>query len=370
MTEKTKNKKIKVCYVICYKDPNYIRTQTLTAALNKIENIELVEVRNRRRGSLRYIEVPLKLLGVRIKYRPDVFIVGFRAHEIFWAFYPAMAGKRIIFDEFIDHHDWIANEHRKVIFKVFRPLLWLLDIYMRLVMSLSYRVLTDTKAHAVLACQNYGVRPEKLVAVPVGADEVTFKVMPVKHAKQFTIMFYGTMLPLHGMEYILNALKILKQKRQLSDAKLVLIGGRGNPKMQGMIKSFIRKNALERNVELIDWVDYRKLPKYMAAADLCLGGPFGTSGQAGRVITGKTYQFLAMGKPTIIGRSEATEVFKDRRNCLLSERGSAGSLAASIKWAMDHSAELAKIGEAGRQLYKKEFSIESISRLLESCIDD
>lgn len=110
---KQKKNSAKVCYVLCYRDPNYVRSQVLTEALRKIPGVELILIKNRHRGLLRYLEVPLRLIYTRLRYRPDTFIVGFRGHEVFWLLYPAMAGRKIIFDEFINLHDWLVDEHHK-----------------------------------------------------------------------------------------------------------------------------------------------------------------------------------------------------------------------------------------------------------------
>ncbi len=352
---------IKVCYVVCYKDPEYIRTLTLVAALRKIPGIELTVIKNKHLGILRYAEVPMRLLWARLTDRPEVFVVGFRAHEIFWVLYPATIGKPVIFDEFIDHHDWLVSEHQKSWSKL---IIKALDSYMSLVMRLSKFVLTDTDAHSKLAVSNYKVPARKVVAIPVGADEQIFKPRPLTKHDGLEVFFYGNLLPLHGINFVLEAIRLLKQQGKLGNFHFTLAGGRGNPMMSKSVRQFIEANGLESVITHHDWIDYSELPDYIARADLCLGGPFGGTGQAQRVVTGKTYQFLAMAKATLIGEGKANPGFRDRQNCLLVKQASATEIAQALAWAKEHQSELGKIGQAGQQLYSKQFSIQVISRKL------
>ncbi len=362
--------KKRVCYVVCYKDPYYTRTNSLVNALASIRGVDLLVIRNRHKGPLRYLEVPARLLAARVRFKPDVFVVGFRAHEIFWALYPSMAGKKIIFDEFIDHHDWLLNEHQKKVFVILKPLISLLDSYMKIVMRLSHKVLTDTDAHARLAVRNYGVPTRKVVAIPVGADESVFdsKASTRPRGRRFEVLFYGSMLPLHGIEVILGAVRRLKDAHQLQDIHFTLVGG--NARLEREVRRFGESEGIGSNVKYLKWVDYQKLPALIQSSSVGLGGPFGVTGQASRVITGKTFQFLALGKPVIIGRTTASSAFQDKHNCLIVKRGSAPALAEAIIWAKDHQSELPAIGRRGRELYRQQFSQRVQSQKLALLIDE
>jgi glycosyltransferase involved in cell wall biosynthesis len=361
--------KTRVCYVVCYKDPDYIRTITLTSALAKIDNIELKIIKNKKRGVLRYLEVPFKLFFARLSFKPDVFIVGFRAQEIFWAFYPSMAGKKIIFDEFINLHDWLIHEHHKLKEGSFTSRI--IDSYMRWVLKRSDQVLEDTEAHAKLSQKIYKVPAEKLVAIPVGADETIFYPRPKTHKTgKFEVFFYGNMLPLHGLDVILESIKLIKEKSQFKNMHFTIIGGKGSPEMIQKVTNFIKNNSLSDFIEYKQWVNYKDLPDYIANADLCLGGPFGNTSQAKRVITGKTYQFLAMAKPTVIGENYELAGFVDKKNCLLVKQGSADDLSTSILWAVRNSERVDRIGRAGRRLYEEHFTMKPISQILERYIID
>lgn len=357
--------KIQVCYLLSYKQPNYTRTASLISALEAIPDVELTVIRNTSKGAARYWQTLSGLISYRRHHKPDVFIVGFRAQEIFWAFYPFMRGSRIIFDEFVNHHDWIVEEHKK--FGSFSGFLSaLLNMYMRWVVRRCEYVLADTEAHAGLSRQLYHLPAEKVRAVPVGADESLFKPFPAEPSasKDLEVIFYGNMLPLHGLEVIMEAAKSLKSE----PIHFTIIGGRGKPKMIRLINDFISENRLEETITYHTWVDTEKLPALVADSDIGLGGPFGGTSQAGRVVTGKTYQFLAMAKPAIIGRNDVGFHFKDKVNSIIVPQNDPVALAGALKWCLRHKTELPEIGKRGRDLYEKELSVESVRRILKELL--
>ena len=359
--KKVSKSKIQVCYLLSYKQPNYTRTASLISALEDMPATELTVIRNTSKGVARYWQTISGLIRYRRHHKPDVFIVGFRAQEIFWAFYPFMRGSRIIFDEFVNHHDWIVEEHKK--FGPFSGFLSaLLNMYMRWVVRRCEYVLADTEAHASLSRHLYHLSADKVRAVPVGADESLFKPLPAKPSgsKDLEVIFYGNMLPLHGLEVIMAAIKQLKTE----PIHFTLIGGRGKPKMIRKVQDFIKTNELQGRVTYHTWIDTEKLPALIARSDVCLGGPFGGTSQSGRVVTGKTYQFLAMAKPTIIGQNDAGFHFQDKLNSIVVPQKDPSALAAALKWCLDHKSKLPEIGRQGRDIYERELSVESIKKIL------
>jgi glycosyltransferase involved in cell wall biosynthesis len=229
---------------------------------------------------------------------------------------------------------------------------------------------------------------KKYQVIPVGADELMFKPdkvsVTLRHTRstwvaeaetrtprdtgdvsnqsnqKFTVLYYGSMLPLHGVKFVLKASLILKKCKNI---EFYIVGGKS--KLAATAKEYQDQGA---NIVYKKWVDYDKIPDLIKQSNLCLGGPFGDTTQSQFVITGKTYQFLASGRPVIIGKNQESEVFSNKKNILIVDQASPDQLADAILWAYDPPDELEKIAEQGRGLYEIEFSSERIARYLRNVV--
>lgn len=352
-----KEKKIKVCYILSYRSPNYIRTLTILHGLSKIKHLSVSKAINSfHKGIFRYAETLIKLLFVRIKEQPDAYILGFRGHEMFWPVRLLTLGKTLIFDHMMSPYDSIVNERRMC-----RKGGWLdrlIFIYEKSLLHHANLILTDTTLHRDYFIKLFDLPLKKINPIPVSTDEFLFLQRAnassmTDSRDSFEVFYYGSFLPLHGVEVILEAARILSDL----PIRFTLIGG-----SRQLIKRFIemKKRFNLKNVIHMPSVDYEQLPVWINKADLCLGGPFGNTGQARRVITGKTFQFLAMRKPTVVGIIDAEYGFRDKDNALVVPQGDGDALAGAIRWAFRNQAQLSDIGQRGQALYMKEFSIDKV----------
>jgi glycosyltransferase involved in cell wall biosynthesis len=231
-------------------------------------------------------------------------------------------------------------------------------LYEKSTIDSSEFILTDTNIHKRYFQELFHVEPHKILEIPVGADEDLFHTYEITGSEkpvEFEILFYGTFLPLHGIDVILGAASMLRDH----PLHFTLIGGKKSNRYYQMVRQ-----AALNNVTHVEWIKFEDLPRLVARADLGLGGPFGNTGQAHRVITGKTFQFLAMAKPVIVGQIEDDYGFEDKVNCLLIPQGNAEALAKAILWAYQHRSELSQIGQRGYDLYQSRYSVKHISDTL------
>ena len=115
------------------------------------------------------------------------------------------------------------------------------------------------------------------------------------------------LLPLHGTEYIVQAAGRLHNEREIE----FVVAGKGSEHQK--VRNLARRMRVS-NIRFIDWLPYESLPLEIANSDICLGGHFSDIEKAKRVIAGKTYQFIAMKKPVIVGNGAGNrELFTHQR---------------------------------------------------------
>ena len=214
---------MRICYILSYRYPGYVRTKTLLSALKQIQDIKVFEAVNTVNGIFRYVQTLILLSWIRITKNPDYYILGFRGYEIFWIVRIIVAGKTLIFDHMMSPYDSLVNEKKKV--KRGSIIDKLIYFYEKLILQCSDIILTDTVLHKNYFVNLFEIAPEKVIAVPVGADEVVFRQVKIFERKNnenvFNILFYGSFLPLHGMDIILKAAYLLRKL----PIKFTIIGG-------------------------------------------------------------------------------------------------------------------------------------------------
>lgn len=164
-----------------------------------------------------------------------------------------------------------------------------------LLFSMADIVVADTPAHADFFTDVLKVEPQKIFVQYVSAEEDHFKPMPFPDDKKpLEVLFYGSFLPLQGIDVIIQAAKLT----ETSGIRWTLLGeGDLRPEME-------RQAAGSANISFEPWIDYAALPKRLSRAHILLG-IFGVTPKAGLVIPNKIFQSMAAGRPVITRHSEA-----------------------------------------------------------------
>jgi glycosyltransferase involved in cell wall biosynthesis len=160
------------------------------------------------------------------------------------------------------------------------------------------------------------------------------------------------------MDVIIHAAALLKDHPKIR----FRIGGDGMCRPQ--IVQMIRDLSLD-NIELLGWIPFAELPAQIARATLCLGGHFSAIPKASRVISTKTFQFLAMKKPTIVGINVATaELFDYETHVIGVPMNDPRALADAILALADDSPRRSRVASAGFELFREKLSTPAIARSL------
>jgi glycosyltransferase involved in cell wall biosynthesis len=266
----------------------------------------------------------------------DAFLVGYPGHFDLPAARRAARGRPVVFNPLVSLADTLVADRRR-----FRPgsvAARALEAIDRRALRSADVVVADTEAHARYLAELAG-----LGEVPVcfvGAEDRLFRP-GWRVPERFTALFFGKLIPLQGVETILEA------ARRAADIPFRIVG---SGQLGGLLE------GAPPNVQHVAWVDYERLPAELRAAG-CALGIFGTSGKAQRVIPNKAFQALATGTPLITADTPAArELLVDRESALLVPPGDPESLAAAIRRLAGDSNLAERIATGGRTTYERRAS--------------
>lgn len=353
---------MRIAVITCKKDPDYIRARTLRVGFGKYKNTEIIEVKNKPGGHFKLLSIYFKLIKVRIAKDPDVYVITFRGYGVLPLVLILANNRPVIFDEFVNPLEWLAYEHHKI-----RPDgFWyrLIRAWYRFWIKKCHFILADTEKHAEYSARLNRISLDRYKVVPVGTDEKLFYPNSVKKKnKKFTVFYYGEgMLPLHGLSYVIEAALRLRSN---SDINFLIVGGGKNTRT--IIEQAVSKGAL---IEYKSWIPFDKLSRTIRSSDLCLGGPFGNTVQAKRVITGKTFQFLACSKPVILGKTLLTGPFVSGQDSIIVNQGNSRMLAEAIEWCSKNKRRVNVIAKNGYKTYQRDFSNNVIIKYCRELLDE
>src|SRR3989338_3082361 len=186
-------------------DPNYARNWVLINGLRK-NGVEVVELR---RKPQRFSLFRLFFDYLKFKKNFDIMIVGFPGQEaMFLARW--LTVKPIIFDAFTSHYGGYILDRQKFSKNSFHAKHYrFLDEWS---CKLADLVLLDTNTHIDFFVNEFNLPKEKFRRIWAGANNDIFKpfdsiqgkpVSDYHNSNGFKIFFFGTYIPLQGVEYIL-----------------------------------------------------------------------------------------------------------------------------------------------------------------------
>lgn len=342
----------------CGREPAYIRNTVLLKALAlRYKVIPVTE--SVRFLPLRYLKLFLRLAV--FKQPVNGVLVGFYGQPLM-LLVNLLSHSPILFDAYISTYDTLCFDRKR--FKtnsiVGRVALWL-D---RKSCALADEILLDTQAHVDYFQHTLGVPKEKLHSLFVGCNEDIFYRRPEKFSPvEGQVLTVSSFMPIHGTNFILEAANLLRNDHLI---KFHLIGeGMELKRMRQLAEHFSLSN-----VSFSPSMPPEQLADEISKASICLGGHFGTSEKASRVIASKTYIFTAMGKATIVGDNPANqELLTHGQDAYACKMADPAALADAIRTLMENAALRKSLGENARQTFLERASLPVLSQQLQQIVE-
>ncbi|KKM69999.1 hypothetical protein LCGC14_1445110, partial [marine sediment metagenome] len=259
---------------------------------------------------------------------------------------------------YYDRNLYERNKLPKFLYKIFYYLQDLFECF------ISDLILLDTYTHIKFFHEKFHIPLNKFRRVLVGAQDDIFHPLKeeIRKDEKFIVGFWGTFIPVHGIEYIIKSAKILEKDKQI---QFVLIGkGQTYEESKDLVRkleisnmTFIPKTFMYLN-------QLKVLRKLISDFDIGLG-IFGGSDKVLQVIPTKIYEGIAMKLPMITCDSPAIkELFENYENIALCKRTNSESLAKVILELKKDVKLREKIKEGAYNIFKEFCSIEAIGKNL------
>ncbi|MBU0650833.1 glycosyltransferase family 4 protein [bacterium] len=307
-----------------------------------------------------YLKLFFRLLLILCCKKIDVIIVGHPYHaEVIPAFVLSrIFRKLLVFDTFVPNYEAGVIDRKLINADSYNGrLLKRLD-------SLSYKLadvlLTDTNAHKKYFFEYFNINPKKLFVVYVGEDNRIFLRREKQDSDYFSVVFCGSYVPLHGIEFIVKAGKLLEK---FENIKITIIGS--GQTYDDIIK--LSRELETKNICFVDSVDNNKLVDYYADADVGLG-IFGTTRKADMVVPVKIFSLMAMAKPIVTMESEAIkEVLVDGYSALFTPPGNPEAIAEKIEELYHDKNKRNYLGNNAFNVYNENYTLKHIGQCVEGC---
>ncbi|MEK6275248.1 MAG: glycosyltransferase [Actinomycetota bacterium] len=298
----------------------------------------------------------LALAELRLRFSPrdefDAVVVGYPGHfDVPRA--RRVAGKKpLVFNPLVSLHETLVSDRRRFRQGLFAA--WILLAVDRRALRLPDMVVADTEANADFLAELGEIPRSQVRVCLVGAEDRLFHA-GWRPDEPFRVLFVGKLIPLHGLETILEAARLAPE------LEIRLIGS-------GQLDKVLEERP--ENVEWVHWIDYEELPsEYWGAG--CALGIFGTSEKARRVIPNKAFQALACGTPLITADTPgARELLTDGENALLVPPGDPAALAAAMRQVAGDQELARRLSAGGRKVYEEKASEEVLGARWRSLIEE
>lgn len=298
----------------------------------------------------------LAVAELRLRVSPrdtfDAVVVGYPGHfDVPRA--RRVAGKKpLVFNPLVSLHETLVSDRKRFRQGLFAA--WILLIVDRRALRLPNMVVADTEANADFLAELGEIPRSRVRVCLVGAEDRLFHA-GWRADEPFRFLFVGKLMPLHGLDTILEAARLAPELR------IRVIGN-------GQLNKTMERRP--ENVEWVPWIDYEDLPgEYWGAG--CALGIFGTSEKARRVIPNKAFQALACGTPLITADTPgARELLTSGENALLVPPGDPATLTEAMRRVADDPELARRLSTGGRRIYEEQASEEVLGARWRSLIEE
>lgn len=348
------------------------RAQNIVKSLldNKIDIIYLPQLYFRKNFSyrpLRFLShavfaaltVPMRFIAIACSTHLFVLPMNVGVITLFEMLIARLMNKQVIVDFYLSQYDTSVND-RKItdVNSINAKLAYYKD---RFLLGASTKIvfLNLAEAHFYHEVVEKKIEEQKIYILPLCVDYKKEMIEKKKCDSRdlFIICWWGTYIPLHGLEVVFEALHILNRK----DIRLRLYGDSDKKAIPYMrLVDDLNLNEVVTFDNSCTFNNGRLAPSLVNECDLALGN-FGKSRKANTVLVNKVVDALSLGIPCLTIKTTASMELLDNDSGVIYCEGHANSIAKKILNCMNNKNSIKERGLAGQKLFLEKFNYETFS---------
>ena len=197
--------------------------------------------------------------------------------------------------------------------------------------------------------------------IPWGIDIQRFPFRADTASRPTRLLYVGQIVPHKGVRTAVEAMHILRNRFQIDDAVLTVIGGTTTPEFVTKLEQLIATKDLAGCVRLLGKVDRARLAAIYQEHDILI---FPSEWEEPFAIT--PLEAMASGL-AVVGTTTggSKEIFRDGENALVFRPQDAEGCARAISALMDDPATYRRLRDEGRRLVEERYSIDKMVDAIE-----
>ncbi|MEJ1921987.1 glycosyltransferase family 4 protein [Microbacterium sp. KHB019] len=237
------------------------------------------------------------------------------------------------------------------------PLPWLFSSIARLFESRTYawadHVISTNESYRAVAMGRGGFAGEDVTVVRSGPYREWADYRPTgegwHRGRRFLLGYVGVMGRQEGIEYLIDAVKILSAERGL-DVHLALIGS--GPDRE-RLESHVREQGLAERVEFHGRVSDEQMKSILSDADVCVN-PDEVNTMNDLSTMNKIIEYMALGRPIVQFDVREGRFSAQAASLYAAEDNDARSFADAVERVLTDPATAEAMGAAGRARFQEE----------------
>ena len=235
------------------------------------------------------------------------------------------------------------------------------------------RIICVTEGTKNELVKNYGVKNEICRVIHNGVNTRLFKPsdkmvcrgkLGIK-GEYFYIGFVGAFKAWQGLEILIDAMKIVKERGY--DAIRSILVGDGN--LMKRLKEMVKRSGLQKEIVFTGRIGYENVPAFINSFDICYLCKIGS--KLGFFSPLKLYEYIACARPVIASRVEGISEIVEEGNCgYLFDPDDVSSLVSSIIESYNARDKLPELGKNGRRFIEDKFSWQQVADRVQSVLKE